>query len=64
MNFRFYTKFRGKKFECYFEQIPPKFPHTSENFVGMTGFMKSGGKCGEDTIVYFKDVLAAFALNT
>ncbi len=22
----------------YFKQIPPKFPHTSENFVGMTGF--------------------------
>ncbi len=27
-------------------QIPPKFPHASENFVGMTGFKTSEGKCG------------------
>ncbi len=36
----FYTEFRGKKLECYFKQIPPKFPHSSENFVGMTRFFE------------------------
>ncbi len=38
LKLRFYTEFRGKKNHFISKQIPPKFPHTSENFVGMTHF--------------------------
>ncbi len=31
-------EFRGKKLECYFKQIPPKFSSYFGNFVGMTHF--------------------------
>ncbi len=47
----------------YFKQIPPKFSSYFGNFVGMTRFAKSEGKCGEDTVEYLKHVFAAFALN-
>ncbi len=38
----------------YLKQIPPKISSCLGNFVGMTRFSKSEGKCGEDTIGCFK----------